>query len=67
MKEDELEVSHEDIIKALLVAVSDQSEACRDISISVLQGLVFWNMLDKRLLSNSPLSLYVQVLIANQY
>lgn len=49
MKDDELEVSREDIIKALLVAVSDQSEACRDISISVLQGLVFWNMLDRRL------------------
>lgn len=40
-KEDELDVSHEDVIKALLVAISDKSEACRDIGISVLQGLVF--------------------------
>ena len=46
-KEKDLELSHEDIIKALLVALSDPSEACRDISISVLQGLVFWNMLSK--------------------
>ena len=46
-KEDDLGISYDDFIKTLLVAFSDSSEACRDISISVLQGLVSCNKLDE--------------------